>query len=135
MIYTLEEKARMDRLIAAFADSIAASEEFELLYSDKVGFLSMYVHNGSAEGIKEIKNFDDLLIFLFRQISGEVKALKLADGHYNVNLLPVEVEETRRRAVAILNTLEEDREYCLKRLEEYLALAGMEFIVHKRGGV
>lgn len=122
MVYTSEEKSRMDYLLSTFGDYIRGNKEFDLVYSEKLGYLSLVINtkHGIIEEVSPLKDFDALLNELFFQISNDVLALKMVGYHDDIELFPEEIVETRRRVESILNTMTEDREYCLAKLDYYL---------------
>ena len=122
MIYTSEEKSRMDYLLNIFGDYIRSNKEFDIAYSEKLGYLSLVINpkHGIIEDVSPMKNFDALLEEMFFQISNDVLALKMVGYHDDIELFPEEMVELRRRVEPILNTMTEDREYCLAKLDYYL---------------
>ena len=120
MIYTAEEKKRIDNVMAAFGDYIREHEDFDIVHSNKVGYFRIWVPQMACEAPKPLNSVDALLEELFFQISGDVWKLKLVDYHDDIDLYPEEIVETRRRVEAIINTMSQDREYCLAKLDYYL---------------
>ena len=120
MIFTAEEKKRIDNVMEAFGDYIREHEDFDSVYSDKVGYFRIWVPQMTYEAPKPLNNVDALLEELFFQISGDIWKLKLVGYHDDIELFPEEIVEVRRRAEAILNTMSQDREYCLAKLDHYL---------------
>ena len=122
MIYTAEEKSRMDYLLNIFGDYIQSNKEFDIVCSEKLGYLSLVINtkHGIIEDVSPLKDFDALLEEMFLQISNDVRALKMVGYHDDIDLFPEEIVETRRRAEFILNTMNQDREYCLAKLDHYL---------------
>ena len=122
MVYTAEEKSRMDYLLNTFGDYIRSNKEFDIAYSEKLGYLSLVINtkHGIIEDVSPLKDFDALLEELFLQIGNDVLALKMAGYHDDIELFPVEMVEFRRRVEPILNTMSQDREYCLAKLDYYL---------------
>lgn len=120
MVYTAEEKSRMDYLFEVFGEYIQENKNFDIVYSDKLGYLSLVIHKGRIETIGKLKDFDALLEEMFFEISSDVRDLKMVGYHDDIDLFPVEIVETRRRVEPILNTMTQDREYCLAQLDYYL---------------
>lgn len=122
-MYTAQEQQRMERVIAAFRKYIDGNEVFDICNSKKIGYFHMYIgkKHGPIYPPKRIEGVDALLDRLFLEVSEDVRELKLT-GEYNDDreLFPIEIEETRSRLLAILNTLEEDKEYCIARMEHFL---------------
>ena len=112
----------MDYLLNIFGDYIRSNKEFDIAYSEKLGYLSLVINpkHGIIEDVSPMKNFDALLEEMFFQISNDVLALKMVGYHDDIELFPEEMVELRRRVEPILNTMTEDREYCLAKLDYYL---------------
>lgn len=122
MVYTAEEKSRMDFLLATFGDYIRSNREFDIVYSEKLGYLSLVINtkHGIIEDARPMKDFDALLEEMFLQISNDVLALKMVGYHDDIELFPEEMVELRCRVEPILNTMSQDREHCLAKLDYYL---------------
>jgi hypothetical protein len=122
MVYTAEEKSRMDYLFTTFGDYIWGNKEFDIVYSEKLGYLSLVINRkcGIIEDASPMKDFDALLEEMFLQISNNVRDLKMVGYHDDIDLFPEEMVELRCRVEPILNTMTQDREYCLAKLDYYL---------------
>ena len=122
MIYAAEEKSRMDYLLATFGDYIRSNKEFDIAFSEKLGYLSLVINtkHGIIEDVSPLKDFDALLEELFLQIGNDVLALKMSGYHDDIELFPEEMVELRRRVEPILNTMSQAREYCFAKLDYYL---------------
>jgi hypothetical protein len=122
MVYTAEEKSRMDYLFTTFGDYIRGNKEFDIVYSEKLGYLSLVINrkSGIIEDVDQLKDFDALLEEMFLQISNDVLALKMIGYHDDIELFPEEIVEVHRRVEPILNTMTQDRAYCLAKLDYYL---------------
>ena len=120
MFYSAEEKSRMDYLFATFGDYIRGNKTFDIVYSEKLGYLIIDIHKGEIEEVGQLEDYDALLKELFFQISSDVRSLKMIGYHDDIDLFPEEIVEVRRRVVPILNTMTLDREYCLAALDHYL---------------
>ena len=122
-MYTAEEKQKMERVLAAFGEYIDGHDSFDICYSKKVGYFSFIIYEKTGEMYppKQLAGAAELLDELFFHVSEDVRELDLTGGyHDDIDLFPLEIAETRRRLLAILNTLEDDREYCIARMEHYL---------------
>ena len=120
MIYTAEEKKRIDNIMAAFREYIREHKEFDIVYSNKVGYFRVWVKNMTYEAPKPLNSVDALFEELLFQIIGDVWELKLVGYHDDIELYPEEIVEVRRRIEPILNSMTQDREYCLAKLDYYL---------------
>ncbi|MBQ8579999.1 MAG: hypothetical protein IJ448_04820 [Oscillospiraceae bacterium] len=111
MIYTVEEKHRMEQLLAAFSSYIFQSDEIDIAYSDKTGYVRLIIAEGADSVFFPIASFDDLLEMIIDDC--------LTDEEYRVNdYLGMDYDRVRRKLTPILSTLTEDREYCLHSMEE-----------------
>ena len=122
-MYTAQEKQRMERVLAAFGEYIEGNDWFDICYSPKIGYFLILIDKkyGLICPPTVIEGFDTLLTELFFHVGHDVRDLDLTgEYHDDIELFPIEIEETRRRLLAILSTMDEDREYCIARMEHYL---------------
>ena len=69
MVYTPEEKKRMDALVKVFEGFIADSNEIDVVYSGKKGYVRLIVEESADSVYFPIKDFDDMLnMFMFEII-------------------------------------------------------------------
>ena len=61
MIYTQQEKQRMEVLLEAFRDYVDRSPFFDIVYSEKAGFLRVCVGEGADQIYFPITGFADML--------------------------------------------------------------------------
>lgn len=74
MVYTPEEKMKMDNVIQAFAEYTAASTEFDIAYSDKTGYVRLIIDEGADQFYFHLGGFDDLVdMFCMEIVSEEVE--------------------------------------------------------------
>lgn len=121
MVYTLEEKRKMDVLYSTLADYIKNQPDFDWVYSDKLGYLEInYGTPTEIHSADHIKNRDAMLECFFFVVSFEVRALHLEGTQEDFILSATEIEEIRRRVEPILDTLPEDKEYCIGAFNMFL---------------
>ena len=120
MVYTAEEKLRMDYLFEVFRDVIRDSKQFDIAYTDKAGYFITDLYKGKAQSIRQIEGYDDLFLELVFQISETVRNLNLVGYHDDIDLFPEEIALVRHCMEGILNAMTQDREYCLAKLDYYL---------------
>lgn len=121
MIYTAEEKRKIENVLAAFNGYIRFHPDFDIVYSPKVGyFMVPAIDYVAMECVTPFRNRDELLDALFNEICNDVRSLELAGSHEQAYIYPVEIEESRRRIEFILNAMKEDKDYCLARLASYI---------------
>lgn len=74
MVYTQEEKKKMDNALQAFAEYTAASTEFDIAYSDKSGYVRLIIDEGADAVFFLINDFEDLVdMFCMEIVSDEIK--------------------------------------------------------------
>lgn len=120
MIYLPDEKQRMDNILEAFHDYISNHTFFDIVYSDKVGYFRIQVHDPDGEGLMVIHSVDKLLDVLFNEVINDIRFDGKNEEHYFSELSEAETEEARRRITEILKKLGEDADYYLDFLGTYL---------------
>lgn len=74
MVYTQEEKKKMDNALQAFAEYTAASTEFDIAYSDKSGYVRLIIDEGADAVFFFLNGFEDLVdMFCMEIVYDEVK--------------------------------------------------------------
>ena len=107
MIYTPEEKGRIDRLLEAFRSYIDGQDYYDVVFSPKAGFLRVIVE---GEIFFPLADFDDLLRMFIDDF--------LQDEESRVNhFLLRDFDHVRTLLMPHLNMLGEDREYTLQFME------------------
>lgn len=123
MIYTAEEKKKMDDVLQAFAEYTAVSTEFDVAYSDKAGYVRLIIDEGADQFFFYLNGFDDLVnMFCMEIVSEEVEkqlfinpSVENQDVDYDIIRLRLQgyidrmLEENRQRAESVANA------YILKR--------------------
>ena len=101
----------MDRLLELFRDYVAAQACYDILYSEKAGFLRVCVGEGADTIYFPITGFSDLLRMLIDDFLLDEEARM---GHY----LRRDYGHVRSLLVPRLEQLEEDRNYALTFMEQ-----------------
>ncbi len=74
MVYTPEEKKKMDDALQAFAQYTAGHTDFDIAYSDKTGYVRLIVADCADQVFFPLGGFDDLMdMFCMEIISEEVE--------------------------------------------------------------
>jgi len=120
MIYLPDEKQRLDNILGAFHDYISNHTFFDIVYSDKIGYFRIQVHDPDGEGLAVIHSVDKLLDVLFNEVINDIRFDGKNEEHYSSKLSEVETEEARRRITEKLKNLGEDADYCMDFLGTYL---------------
>ena len=123
MIYTTEEKQKLDNILTAFHSYIEEHPVFDILYSKKIGYIRVQVDNPDDEGVTVIRSVDTLLDVLYNEIIDDI----IFDGErerqsISPELTDDEMEEVRQRIMEMIQAVRpaEDTEYCADFLDEYL---------------
>lgn len=119
MVYTKNEKERMERLLDAFADFLADSTEIDIAYSDKSGYVRLIIDECADSVFFRIPSFDDLLrMFTMDVVYNEVN--KAWDLDHNLTNQTMNYELPRKRMQDYVSALDEDREYALSEIDKYI---------------
>lgn len=97
MIYTQQEKQKMNRLLEAFRDYVDHSPYFDILYSKKAGFLRVCIGEGADAVYFPIGGFEEMLIMFIDHL--------LQDAEEHGENRP---DKIRSLLVPILNPFGED---------------------------
>lgn len=122
MIYSKGEKQKLDRILSAFHDYIQTHTYFDILYSDKIGYVRMKVEDpDDGEGLIVIRSAMKMLDVLFNEIINDVQFSDQSKQHFSNKLTEEEASESRNRITAILKTMGPEGDDYLRFLEVYLA--------------
>lgn len=121
MIYSEETRKKLDDILKAFEGYIESQDYFDVVYSKKAGYLWIVVDDPRAQAPEQITEPEDLLALLLHDITNDVVAPRqstsLTEGR---SLTDQEAAEIRRRAAAILETIEDGADEYLDYLDEYI---------------
>ena len=113
MVYTKKEKAEIERVREVFAEHIRQSPNYELLWSDKVGYVwlcigikPLYVDTG-----RRIESASDLCELLLNDVADDVLEMT-GNDHAPENADPLEVAEIKRRWKVYIDQLPEYAYLC-----------------------
>lgn len=118
MVYTPEEQKMLDSILTAFDSYISGHELFDLVYSEKFGYVWLHVEE-CGSGMSVIHTVDKLLEVLFDEVADDVRCASGAE-HFTGGLTEGERAETRRRLTQILNTIGPDAGFYLGCMDRYL---------------
>ena len=123
MIYTADEKRTLDNILKAFAGYIREQDTFDIVYSEKIGYVGLQVHHPS-DGVPEVLNTPETLLdALFSEIITDVifSPDNPQQKHDDPALTEYERTESCRRITAILETMgDEDKARYLDFLDTYI---------------
>ena len=123
MRQTIETKQKLDAILKAFGDYIREQDFFDIVYSEKVGYVRILARNLADECPEWMDTPERLLGSLFNDIIND--AIFSPDNskqeHEHLTLTEYEETECRRRITAILKTMEgEDAAHYLDFLDTYI---------------
>ena len=114
-------KRKMDAILKAFKDYIDNQDYFDIVYSEKIGYVWIVVDDPGAAGAELLDTPEAMLDNLFNDIINDVIAPRstthLDEDH---TLTESEEAECRRRITAILETVEGGGAEYLEYLDEYI---------------
>lgn len=115
-------KNELETILKAFADYIREQDYFDIVYSEKIGYVRILVHNPGDAGAEVMDTPETLLDALFNDIIGDViNAPGNRDPRADSPALNTyEETECRHRIAAILETIEGDSSEYLDYLDDYL---------------
>ena len=120
MVYTPEEKQRMDALMEAFSAELAANPEVDVVHSEKVGYVRLIIEEDADQVFFILEDFDNMLqMFFFDILSDE--AWKAMERDRNLTNRTMDYELPRRRIQAVVDTMGPDRAYARKKLDVFIA--------------
>lgn len=123
MIYTTDEKRILDDILKAFADYIRGHDNFDIVYSEKIGYVKLQTLRPSDELPEVVSTPETLLDVLFNEIIKDVvfSSDNPRREHDDPTLTEYEKNESRRRIMAILKTMEGGDKACyLNFLDTYI---------------
>ena len=122
MVYSKERGELIDRIFKAFQHYIQEQNYFDIVYSEKIGYVWLLVDQPSDAVADVLDSPEAMLDSLFNDIIIDVVFSPSNPYHIPNSLILSEYEETesRRRITAILETMGDDKDFCLDYLEKYL---------------
>lgn len=120
-VYTEAEKHRIDIVLKAFAEFIKGQNYFDIMYSEKVGYVQILVDLCETEPVSVIKSAEEMIDTLFYEVISEVICARNQRLDWDApRLSEYEEAESRRRVTAIVERMEEEQEYWMTYIEQYL---------------
>lgn len=119
--YSAEEKKQLDRILSVFQEYIRAHWFFDIIYSEKVGFIRIKVEDpDDGEGLIVIRSAAQMMDVLINEVINDVRFEDRETKHYFLKLSEAETEEVRRRVTKILGAMGPDAEEYLLFLDRYM---------------
>lgn len=118
--YTPEEKARIERILAAFRSYLDESQDFEIFFTKTLGYISL-CNNGDV-WLRTL-TLEGLVGELCDHVILDTMYKPRTRSHLRNYPFPEEEAEGRRRYGALVQNLadEADRAYCMRLLDEFFA--------------
>ena len=122
MIYTTEQKKKLDAILKAFESYIDGQDYFDIVYSKKIGYTWIVVDPPSGAGAERLDTPEKMLDVLFNEVINDV----INDPENPAHALDAppltewEEAESRRRLTAILETIEDSAAEYLRYLDAYI---------------
>ena len=121
MIYTTEQKKKLDAILKAFENYIDGQDYFDIVYFKKIGYIWIVVDEPGAAGAEPLDTPEAMLDNLFNDIINDVVAPRESTSLTETHALTKSEEmESRRRIIAILETIEGGADEYLNYLDSYL---------------
>ena len=122
MIYTKAIKKELDTILKAFEGYIQNQNYFDIVYSEKIGYIWLIIYPPGAAGAELLDTPEKMLDALFNDIINEVINSPENTTHIpdTLKLTKYEEKESRRRITTILETIADGRDKYLDYLNSYL---------------
>ena len=117
--YTEEEKHRIDNILKAFADFIRGQDYFDIVYSEKLGYVQLLTGPEETEPVTVLPTAEDVIETLFYEVTTEVIYDPDNRRPDHDALSEEEETESRRRLTQIVNRMEEDRDHWIAYMDAY----------------
>lgn len=116
--YTPEEKARIERILAAFQGYLDKNQDFEIFFTKTLGYVSLYKNEDIW--LRPL-TLEGLVAELCDHVILDAMYKPRTRGHLQNYPFPEEEAEGRRRYSALVQDLadEADRTYCMRLLDEF----------------
>ena len=115
MVYSQEEKHRMEALLDAFRDYLDSRTDFDVVFSRKAGFVRLITARDSDACYFPIGSYGELLeMFILDHLQDEEEQ--------KGNGIPMDYDRVRQRLLPVLNRLGSDAEYAIRVMELHLSL-------------
>lgn len=102
---------KLDAILKAFADYIRDHDSFDIVYSEKIGYVKLQVPHPDKEVPEVMDTPEILLAALFLEIVNDVVFSPDNPRHDSLTMTEYEETESRRRITAILETMEDGGTY------------------------
>ena len=111
MVYTPEEKKKIEEMMAVFEDYICHMPDYEILYSNKVGYLWLLTADNADHIYFPIEDRDAFLCSLVENAIIDAQIM---------GCTPIDYKKIRRFFFTQLGKLETDFDHCVEVLDDCL---------------
>ena len=119
MNYTPQDLIQYQAILDAFRYYTAASPYFDILFTQKRGYIFLCIEKDFLEG-SMIESPDDMFEKFVFEITSDVRDLFICGEHIDVDLYPAEIKESRRRILEYISLLPENmQEHYTMMMESY----------------
>ena len=122
MVYTETEKQQLDGILQAFKEFIDERDYFDIIYSEKMGYLLIRTDRYELDPVQELNTAREMIDVLFYEVTTGIvfspEYRCVVDGAYRLS--PEGEAESRRQLKAIVEKIAEGREGYLEYIDEYL---------------
>lgn len=121
MTYTAEEKKQIEDVLAAFSRYIREHDYFDIVYSEKIGYLKITIEEDEEEGSYiRLGSLDALLCALYHEICNDVREECGTLWRQDASLRPEELDMVRQRIEQLLEHMTGGKDDCLDYLDQFL---------------
>ena len=120
MVYTPDEKAKMDRLVECFRDYLQNSVEVDVAYAEKTGYVRLITDAREESIYFPIESYDDMLKMFYFDIICDAVSDQMRRNPKLTNAT-MDYDIPYRRIRAYLENLGQDRETTLNILDTMIA--------------
>lgn len=117
MVYRKDEKEKMDLLLEMFRPFIREQNYFDIVYSEKIGYLRVVLGNDLIDDLVfRVPDFDMLLRMLVDDMISE-----RMHPNFNSAPSPVDFEEVRRLCKSKLCFTPKEEQHCMELIDACIA--------------
>lgn len=118
----MEKSPQMEAILRAFSGFLAQQSFFDILWSEKAGYIKILTECPEAEGVVVLDTPEKLLDILYTGIAEAVSCDRHGSRYdpYEQGLEPEDQAAYRRWVSAMLGSADDVRESCLDYLERFL---------------
>lgn len=120
MVYTPEEKKRMDSLVECFGDYLRDSREIDVAYAEKSGYVRLITDENEESIYFPIQNYDQMLEMFFYDVVCDAVSAEMKRNPDLTNRT-MDYSSAYRQIRKYVDKLAEDRDCALQKLDGFLA--------------